>query len=647
MNATLPPMPHELLQTWSSWRHPKQELPTPPMSASMQRRCTVPHIPQQAPEPEMQINNTTTLPPITHFDRHYPRMSLRRDKNNKGSLGFFLATPSYTDDACSRQSPSSSRLPAFQDTFPDMLDVTQPENLQPIPSTLPPHPPHVLDWLDYTRAQSAHYVAEKTCEMICYIWFSSPSLGRSHSPSSPYGSRSESVNALQLNASPEFSHFMQKLLETTQVSQSVIVLSLHYIYRLKEGNYLRCGQPGSEFRIAVAALMMANKFLDDNTYTNKTWSEVSGIKLEEINKMEMEFLAGVQYQLYVDKASYDAWLNLLKGLVSTKNIDSHEYRRARPNHRTSRPSAMQSSVPRAHAPRRRSHPQTHRARSTSPSSQFTYPFSFYMPPAPNDASHNYDASPAPQPGSKRSARDAFSPTSASFPERRPSKRPTPMTLQIPQYVAAAGGSGSAHSSSPLESLQSLANMSLGSSPHDPRPSSTWMSSNGGADPQTLVAAYRAEERAPSTLPQNLYFYSLACSPTESTLEAEEESRWRKTRLRSYQPPPPALMPYYQPPPQPSYPMNIQSASASPHDVRMTIAPPSLPHFRDMAWRAADDTSPYEYSPEVRHLAPVSASPVPSAPFANAGPPGVQFYATPVHRDSAVNNVYDWSRGRRL
>jgi hypothetical protein len=56
---------------------------------------------------------------------------------------------------------------------------------------------------------------------------------------------------------------MQKLLETTQVSQSVIVLSLHYIYRLKDRNRFTPAQPGSEFRIAVAGLMMANKFLDE------------------------------------------------------------------------------------------------------------------------------------------------------------------------------------------------------------------------------------------------------------------------------------------------------------------------------------------------------------------------------------------------
>ena len=53
---------------------------------------------------------------------------------------------------------------------------------------------------------------------------------------------------------------MQKLLETTEVSQSVIVLSLQYIYRLKERDESGVGKPGSEFRVTIMVLMMANKF---------------------------------------------------------------------------------------------------------------------------------------------------------------------------------------------------------------------------------------------------------------------------------------------------------------------------------------------------------------------------------------------------
>jgi Cyclin, N-terminal domain len=56
---------------------------------------------------------------------------------------------------------------------------------------------------------------------------------------------------------------MQKLFQTTQLSQSVLVLSLHYVHRLEERNSGTIAHPGSESRVAVAALMMANKFVDE------------------------------------------------------------------------------------------------------------------------------------------------------------------------------------------------------------------------------------------------------------------------------------------------------------------------------------------------------------------------------------------------
>ncbi|KAF9444136.1 hypothetical protein P691DRAFT_361034 [Macrolepiota fuliginosa MF-IS2] len=187
--------------------------------------------------------------------------------------------------------------------------------------------------------------------MICYLWHAQPpSASNAHTSNSagasayPSPKNSPPNSALthtsnptpvtshhQLVVRPHFVSFLQKILETTQVSQSVIVLSLHYIYKFKEKTSLG-GPSGSELRIAVAGLMMANKFLDDNTYTNKTWSEVSGIELKAINDMEQEFLRGVDYNLYVDKATYEAWLNLLKGLVMAKERDllrAREPRRSR------------------------------------------------------------------------------------------------------------------------------------------------------------------------------------------------------------------------------------------------------------------------------------------------------------------------------
>jgi hypothetical protein len=174
-------------------------------------------------------------------------------------------TPPRSRDASSwsRSAPRPTHPPS-----PDMLDddvLEQPFQQNPIS---PRDASHFIDWFDISLKRPASFVAEKTCEMVCYLWFSSsvPSSARSRSqiPSPPYSPETPSSSSpLQLNPSTTFVQFMQKLLETTQVSQSVIVLSLHYIWRLKERNRFTAGLPGSEFRIAVAALMMANKFLDE------------------------------------------------------------------------------------------------------------------------------------------------------------------------------------------------------------------------------------------------------------------------------------------------------------------------------------------------------------------------------------------------
>ena len=47
--------------------------------------------------------------------------------------------------------------------------------------------------------------------------------------------------------------------------------------------------------------------LDDNTYTNKTWADVSGISVQEIHVMEVEFLSNMRYTLYASHDEWDEW----------------------------------------------------------------------------------------------------------------------------------------------------------------------------------------------------------------------------------------------------------------------------------------------------------------------------------------------------
>jgi len=98
---------------------------------------------------------------------------------------------------------------------------------------------------------------------------------------------------------------------------------------------------------------------------------------------------------------------------------------------------------------------------------------------------------------KRSAFDAFSPTSVAFDHGRPAKRPISLAVEIPQTATGT------HTPSPLESLQSFCKLSLGSSPAPSQcaESGAVMASARHIPPQTLIASYRLDPTKPRPVPK--------------------------------------------------------------------------------------------------------------------------------------------------
>ncbi|SNX86601.1 uncharacterized protein MEPE_05310 [Melanopsichium pennsylvanicum] len=143
--------------------------------------------------------------------------------------------------------------------------------------------------------------------------------------------RSNDPRTLRLFPRRRFTDFVRNMLNITQVSKSVIILALLYIHRLKSKNPGLRGQDGSEFRLFVTALMLANKFLDDHTYTNKTWSELSGLKLKDVTKMEIEFWLGLSSNIHASDADFKSWIGTLEILAERRQLalGAHEAEKLR------------------------------------------------------------------------------------------------------------------------------------------------------------------------------------------------------------------------------------------------------------------------------------------------------------------------------
>jgi hypothetical protein len=225
--------------------------------------------------------------------------------------------------------------------------------------------------------------------------------------------------------------------------------------------------------------------------------------------MEREILLGIDFSLYVNKTTYESWLNLLKGLVMAKEKDGNvwkknSYSRGR-NTRSARAPVPPNTWSTSRSTDAYATPtRPNRARSTSPSSQsFRYPFTFTSTTQPTLRPTNDQPS---KPGAKRSAEDAFSPTSTSFPPIKAPRRNTPaLSLSIPGSAPINSSPAVNHgvkSGSPLDNLPfsklSLASNSpavTGSTQNAEPENRMWVSSSGQhVPPKTLSAAWPLQER---------------------------------------------------------------------------------------------------------------------------------------------------------
>jgi len=85
----------------------------------------------------------------------------------------------------------------------------------------------------------------------------------------------------------------------------------------------------SLYTLFTLGLVCASKYLEDNTFTNKAWSEISKIPLNQINTLEMGFLTILQFNVHINEQRYSQWLNYLLDFVAkspkqTSTIPYHQ-----------------------------------------------------------------------------------------------------------------------------------------------------------------------------------------------------------------------------------------------------------------------------------------------------------------------------------
>lgn len=90
-------------------------------------------------------------------------------------------------------------------------------------------------------------------------------------------------------------------------------------------------ESNAPFRVIVLGCMLANKWLDDHTFSNKTWHSISNIPVQTLNKLESLALDIFSYDLSISSKEWSQWLSHVMSYHQSLTSPSHPQPISRPS----------------------------------------------------------------------------------------------------------------------------------------------------------------------------------------------------------------------------------------------------------------------------------------------------------------------------
>ncbi|CAD1778385.1 similar to Saccharomyces cerevisiae YGL215W CLG1 Cyclin-like protein that interacts with Pho85p [Maudiozyma barnettii] len=162
----------------------------------------------------------------------------------------------------------------------------------------------VSENLDYEVELMAEFVTK-----TAYFIFGSDTRLILDSSSSFLLNNTENNNSLAISSPNNYNLFLKgiiSVLNATRLPSVTIFMSMDYLLK-----YLRKLPDGIEsiggkfinviYQNTIVSLILANKFNDNKTFTNKSWSQATGMDIDLINSYEKNWLNIFNWKLYDDK----------------------------------------------------------------------------------------------------------------------------------------------------------------------------------------------------------------------------------------------------------------------------------------------------------------------------------------------------------
>ena len=98
--------------------------------------------------------------------------------------------------------------------------------------------------------------------------------------------------------------YINRIITYSDSEMNTLICSLIYIDRI---NKIKAINEFNIHRIFFTAVLISIKYNEDIIFNNDYYSKVAGVKLNEINKMELEFISLLDFNLYIDPEEFGSY----------------------------------------------------------------------------------------------------------------------------------------------------------------------------------------------------------------------------------------------------------------------------------------------------------------------------------------------------
>ena len=123
------------------------------------------------------------------------------------------------------------------------------------------------------------------------------------------------------NSIPKISiyDYLKRIQTYTNIEKNTLILSLIYIDRICKKSKLILTYYNIH-RIIFSAILISIKYNEDNYYNNKYYAEIAGIKINELNSIEYNFIKLCDFKIFVSDEIFNKYNSHLNSMGKNQSL---------------------------------------------------------------------------------------------------------------------------------------------------------------------------------------------------------------------------------------------------------------------------------------------------------------------------------------